>query len=202
MMHGSERNESPGTQGLPVPSAARPDDNPYAAPRSAVVDEPPPRRMQLAEPWQRLVARLIDNGIVIALVFGMGFVAEQFTTLPPVFADDSLMSAALYSGLGFAIFLVVQGPLLRSSGQTWGKRVFGIYIVDMSRRKPEFWKLVFVRDLPFQLIYIIPVAGQIAALINALMIGRTDHRCGHDLLAGTQVVRFLKEPPDAGQSPA
>jgi uncharacterized RDD family membrane protein YckC len=104
-----------------------------------------------------------------------------------------MLSIALNVSLGFGMYLLLQGPLLRSSGQTWGKRIFGIYIVDMSSRKPEFWKLAFVRELPFELIYLIHLVGQLLGLVNILMIARMDHRCGHDLLAGTQVVRFLED---------
>ena len=210
MTHGSHDRElpespellaSPEADGIPARADALADVNPYAAPRSALV-EAPPRRVQLAEPWQRLVARMIDNVIVLALVFGATFVAGLFITLPSLFDEQSMLSTALHTLLAFSMYLLVQGPLLRSSGQTWGKRIFGIHIVDMSRRKPEFWKLAFVRELPFELIYVIPVAGQILGLINILMIARVDHRCGHDLLAGTQVVRFLEDPPDAGPPPA
>lgn len=177
------------------------DHNPYTAPRSAVVEEQAVRRIQLAEPWERLVARLIDNAIVLAILFGLLFVVGQFSALPSIFADESMLSTVLYSALGLVTYLLVQGPLLRSSGQTWGKRVFKIHIVDMSRRKPVFWKIAILRELPLGLFTLIPMVGQILALINALMIARMDRRCGHDLLAGTQVVRFLKDAPGEGAPP-
>ena len=46
-----------------------------------------------------------------------------------------------------------------------------------------------LRYLPVQLAGAIPLVGPIIGLVNILMIFRGDRRCGHDLIAGTRVVK-------------
>jgi uncharacterized RDD family membrane protein YckC len=49
--------------------------------------------------------------------------------------------------------------------------------------------LLGLRYLPVQLITNVPLAGPVLNLVNVLMIFRGDRRCGHDLIAGTRVVK-------------
>ena len=63
-----------------------------------------------------------------------------------------------------------------------------IKIVDLQGRKPSFGRLAGLRYLPMQLVNMIPFVGGLIALVNVLMIFRSDRRCGHDLIAGTRVV--------------
>ncbi len=95
----------------------------------------------------------------------------------------------MWAAVGFIVFLVVQGVPLNATGQTWGKRITGIKIVDLAGNKPPFGKLIGLRYLPVGVASNIPFIGPIISIVNVLLIFRGDRRCGHDLIAGTRVVQ-------------
>src|SRR4051812_35529481 len=85
---------------------------------------------------------------------------------------------------GFGVFIAIQGYPLAATGQTWGKKMFGLRIVDMQGYKPEFVKLIAMRYLLGRLLGLIPLYG----LVDVLFIFGEDRRCVHDYIAGTRVV--------------
>ncbi|UKE68407.1 RDD family protein [Xanthomonas cerealis pv. cerealis] len=78
------------------------------------------------------------------------------------------------------------------TGQTWGKKLLSIRIVDLHGEPPPLWRLIVLRYLPTQLLSLVPVAGNVYALLDALFIFRHDKRCLHDIIAGTQVVNVRR----------
>lgn len=94
-----------------------------------------------------------------------------------------------WAAVGFAVFVVVQGFPLHHYGQTWGKRILGIRIVDLDGAKPPLGRLLTRRYVPIQVANLIPVVGPLLVLVDTLMIFRADRRCAHDLIAGTRVVK-------------
>jgi uncharacterized RDD family membrane protein YckC len=88
--------------------------------------------------------------------------------------------------------VVVQGYPLARTGQTWGKKLLSIRIVDLHGELPPLWRLIVLRYLPTQLLSLVPVAGNVYALLDALFIFRQDKRCLHDIIAGTQVVNVRR----------
>jgi uncharacterized RDD family membrane protein YckC len=91
--------------------------------------------------------------------------------------------------LGLVVFLLVQTWPLAKTGQTWGKRVMGIRIAMLDGSQPPLATLLLKRYLPWHAVVAVPGIGSIVSLIDSLMIFRSDCRCGHDLLAGTRVVK-------------
>lgn len=95
----------------------------------------------------------------------------------------------LWACIGFVVFALVQGYPLHANGQTWGKKLLSIRIVDLHGNTPPLVELLLKRYLPTHAIANIPCLGIIYALVDSLMIFRQDQRCLHDLIAGTRVVR-------------
>ena len=87
------------------------------------------------------------------------------------------------------MFLLIHGYLLMKHGQTVGKWLTGIRIADLDGGIPSFGRVVGLRYLPTSVASVIPVVGSIYPLVDVLFIFRSDRRCIHDLLAGTQVVK-------------
>ena len=85
---------------------------------------------------------------------------------------------------------------LRNDGQTIGKRGRKIKIVHMDGEKASMVSIV-KRYAFFLLLPIIPYAGDVIGLIDALMIFAATQRCGHDLIAGTKVVYATQSGEDA-----
>lgn len=144
---------------------------------------------ELATRGQRLAAVIIDGiigGIVSVIIL---------TILLPIVGLDSLSTDG---GIGFSIivmainlgvFLLINGKLLSSNGQTIGKKLMGIKIATLSGGVLSLKDVLLRRYLPPMVVGIIPVVGAIACLADILCIFREDRRCIHDLIAGTRVVK-------------
>ena len=145
---------------------------------------------ELASRGTRFGAAMIDAiiGIVIAVPFWWisGFFTMLGTGQKPGYVF--VLEAAVW---GFAGFLVVHGVFLHRYGQTVGKRLAKIAIVTAEDdTKPAFGKLILLRYLPISLCSIIPVAGNLLPIVDVLFIFRENHRCVHDLIAGTKVIKI------------
>jgi uncharacterized RDD family membrane protein YckC len=169
------------------------DDNPYAPPKFDLnLSEDVVTSAKLAHPFTRFSAAIADTLIglcySIPLMFPLG-IWEDISSgrNPPV---GRLIS---YTVLGFLGFLLVHGYLLMKNGQTIGKYLAGIRIADLRGNTPDFARLILLRYVPMTLMASIPVVGGFLSLIDVLFIFRSDHRCVHDLLAGTKVV-IVKKP--------
>lgn len=83
------------------------------------------------------------------------------------------------------VFFVANGYLLARRGQTLGKKLLKIAIVDVNGEPAGIVNLVFNR-------YLIQLAMLIIPLLNPVdyltMFIRRDRRCLHDLLAKTKVI--------------
>ncbi len=165
------------------------DHNPYQAPTTTVADLS--LNAELTGHGERLGAAIIDAIIVVAVAFPVMFMGGYFATVMDSAsrgAQVPFMSQLLWGAIGIGIFYLIQGYPLSKSGQTWGKRILKIKIVDLEGRQPSFARLAGLRYLSVQIMNLIPIVGGLIAIVNVLLIFRSDRRCGHDLIAGTRVV--------------
>lgn len=180
------------------------ENNVYAPPKANLVGETS-EVQELASRWRRLWASVVDGIIMVVIVLPLMYVTGGFdqiaegqsTNVNYNFLDGMIGvqggSGGMYNLLvglaGTIIFLLINGKMLLDYGQTIGKKVLGIKIVDLDGNLPtlkqHFIKRYLVYIIPGQ----IPVIGGVVSIINLLLIFRKDKRCGHDLVAGTQVVR-------------
>jgi uncharacterized RDD family membrane protein YckC len=160
--------------------------NPYSAPEAAVADVHV-GEVRLAGRGERLGGAIIDGLIMLAILLPAMFMGGYFSGVMQG-VQPSFGKQALWQVIGFAVFVAVQGYPLAQSGQTWGKKLLKMKIVDLSGNKPEFGKLIAMRYLTTQAIALIPFLGQLYGLVNVLFIFAADKRCLHDHIAGTRVV--------------
>ena len=137
---------------------------------------------ELASPWVRLAAVIIDGLIVLGLfiiVFLAGVVSFGL--------EGGLLGLLVLIPVYLAV-LIVQMILLAMRGQTIGKIILRIRIVDsVTGAHPGWARLILLRTLVHSIIGSIPFIGFIYALVDALFIFRADHRTIHDLIASTRV---------------
>ncbi|MEM1068094.1 MAG: RDD family protein [Planctomycetota bacterium] len=163
--------------------------NPYQAPLTDS-DQPLPTRPGgpvLARRLTRLAAAILDGIInmvvLLPIFFFSGFLdrsLEQTVTLT---------EEAIYGIVGAVIYLVIHGYLLATKGQTVGKMLLKIQVVDyQSSQVIPFGKMVGLRYLPIWIAGLIPFIGNVLVLVDVLAIFGQERRCVHDLLAGTKVV--------------
>lgn len=162
--------------------------NPYQAPQAELTIDSAAQPL-LASRWTRLGAALID-GLIMSLAtvpvayFSGAFAAAQQGIEP------SLGQQLLSLVVGVAVFLLVNSHFLKNFGQTLGKRLLKIAIVNLDGQVPELGGLLLKRYLVWWLLAYIPMIGVLLVLVDYLFIFRADRRCLHDLLAGTRVVQL------------
>jgi uncharacterized RDD family membrane protein YckC len=134
----------------------------------------------LAGRGKRLAAYIIDSVAFILIV--------MLSVIPGGMidgADDSTVMLIIVLS-GFVIYLVFQGYLLTTTGQSLGKRFLGIKIVKhKTGENGGFVTNVLVR---FGVNYILASFIPFYGLIDVLFIFSIDKECIHDKMAGTKVV--------------
>lgn len=144
---------------------------------------------QLAGRWARLGAALVDGVLVgvagLAIVIPSGLMARAMQQDPTAILWQSVIGMALYA--------LLNGWLLASSGQTVGKRLLHVRIVDhQTRQIVPVWNSLALRYLLFAGVPALLLSPTLAAgvqLLNVVFIFGKNRRCVHDLVAGTIVVR-------------
>jgi len=138
---------------------------------------------------ERLLAAIIDSLIGFATLGPLQWKLGVYANFPNI-RKQSLAETAAWAGAAVLIWCLVNGYFLVTNSQTIGKRVAGIRIENYAtEQRTPAWKIVVVRYLPIVLCAQIPIVGQIATLVDVLLIFRRDHRCLHDHIAGTVVVK-------------
>ncbi|MDE0094234.1 MAG: RDD family protein [Gammaproteobacteria bacterium] len=174
--------------------------------------------IELAGIGQRIGARCIDLGlwyisfVVVGVIIGLlwiftfsSFSDSSFEQLEKIFEEVinpdltswkdlfNIHKPMIYIILivGQAVFLALQGYFLATRGQTIGKRILNIAIVDRDTRQ-----LLPLRDLylrryfVFESIFILSdLLLLLFRLIDLLFLARDDRRTIHDMVANTIVVK-------------
>jgi len=179
--------------------------NPYAT--SFVDTEALPVQIphpdELAGRLVRLGAAMIDGILISVFILPVALITGYFqraATQSIGVVDEAMMALVSVAGV-----LIMNGYLLASRGQTIGKLVTKIQIVDFKTSSLiPFARLYIFRYLwmlPFAIVtWFIPgtVDAQILGILNTisiLLIFGGQRRCLHDYLAGSKVVLYLPDRP-------
>ena len=175
------------------------DENPYAVNFDESIQDAPQgygHSGELARRMLRLAAVLAD-GIIALLIMGpIMYATGYFDRILQAQRNGLAIGLGETIGMaivGMVIFLVLHGYLLATRGQTIGKLMAGIRIVDYeSGELVPFGRLYGLRYLALGVIQNVPVVGPIVGVVDALMIFGSERRCLHDIIAGTKVVVVQK----------
>jgi len=168
----------------PLPSApaaaTREPSNPYQAPQSyGLAGQTSRRSKDIATRGARFLGALVDG----LIYFAVALVAVAVSPAPER-PEEAGMMQMIALMMMFPI-AVVQWVLIAISGQSIGKKIVGTRIVDANTYAvPSFLYSVVLRNWVSGLLGCVPFFG----LIDALWIFGEEHRCVHDLIAGTRVV--------------
>lgn len=170
-----------------------PEINPYASP--TFVDPKPPMFAsgRLASRGNRFVGALIDGLIMLPISLVAGFalgILLVFAGLDPQGLEFNIAAAVLGGLTGAGVFLVVNGYLLATRGQTVGKMIMKTQIVSESGELLPLAPLILKRYVPLWIVASIPYVGGFVALGDSLAIFRENHKCLHDEIAGTKVIQL------------
>ncbi|MBH5329518.1 RDD family protein [Eikenella sp. S3360] len=152
--------------------------------------------VELASPWQRMGARIMD-GLPFA---GIGILAA---ILLPIMGGSgggaamALIIVALLAILGLLIYNLV---IMTRDGQSIGKKIIGIRVITEDGDNPGFVKYVLVREFAYNMIFTIiglfsealgNLLAFVAAIVCIVMLFResSNRQTLQDLLAKTLVIK-------------
>ena len=143
------------------------------------------REKDLAGRSIRLGASFIDNFLV-------SIPAVLVYTLAGIRSDWQLHSSEVFATVIITMlgaYILLNGYSLAKRGQSLGKILFRIRIVDAkSREIVSLMRVIVLRWLVWIIITLLPIIS-LAALINPFFIFKKRRRCLHDYLAGTIVIK-------------
>lgn len=147
-----------------------------------------PKRPEPASRLARLGARIVDTVIALAITVPVMSATNYWQR---AFEQQvGLQEVLLYAAGGFAAYLLLHGYFLATRGQTLGKMLLGVRIVDYhTGQLVNVVKLIVMRDLAIGLVSMVPYVGGCVGLVDILFIFGQDRRCLHDMIAGTEVVK-------------
>ena len=143
-----------------------------------------------------LASRSIRLGALLIDALIVGVPATLLYTLANIYLNWQLSPAEAFA-VGditgtitiFGTYGLLNGYFLVKRGQTLGKMLLRIRIVDVeSMEIVSFWRVFVLRWLVWVIIGLIPILS-LAALINPFFIFKKQRRCLHDYLAGTIVIK-------------
>jgi uncharacterized RDD family membrane protein YckC len=161
-----------------------PPPNPYAAPMFA---EPGTLRFdfEIASPWLRLLARIVDN------ILQFGWFAVFAFEHPLVRSHGELGALGLLVPLPCLAVVILQAVLIARSGASIGKRIFGLKIIRRDGSEAGLYHGWISRSLIYGAF---ELAGNwllfyLPALADALFIFTRDGETLHDRAADTYVIK-------------
>ena len=165
--------------------SSTPENNPFAPP-TAHVEDIASGGQALGGRWTRLGAILIDG-----LIQGGIYYAIAFTVMPRLVPkpEQGIGAFVLQLVVSLALFAALQGYLLMTQGQTIGKKLLGLRIVRSNGARADLVRLLGLRTFLGWALTMIPLVGVFYALVDCLLIFRASHKCLHDNIADTIVVK-------------
>lgn len=173
-------------------------ENPYQSPDAPLAVDNINQTQVLAPLMARFIAAALDGILSIVTVLPFFLIGYFFETETPSWLEIPLFENELLLSIFIIMYVIgthtmLHGLLLHKYGQTIGKRIVGIQVVDY--RTGKILPLVDVigkRFSPQVIVNYIPVVGTILSFIDILFILGEERRCVHDYIAGTKVVDYIK----------
>lgn len=144
--------------------------------------------IELATRWQRFFGSIIDTIIMVIMISVVFYASGAFEKML-MGVEVSAMYLIGINLVGLVIFMAFNYNLLMRKGQTIGKKIVNIQIVDLDNEIPSP-KTLLARYAFYFGISLLPLIGGIVSLINILFIFGAEKRCGHDQIANTRVIQI------------
>ncbi|MDQ8201235.1 RDD family protein [Pelagicoccus enzymogenes] len=142
---------------------------------------------RLASRWSRLGASLLDGLIIMVFTVPTMYFTGGFDGIHEGVQPSIGYNLAI-GLLGFVVFLLINFKFLKNDGQTVGKKIVGIRIVDLAGNQAILGQHLLKRYAVYFLPGQIPLVGQFFSVVNILFIFGNQKRCIHDYAGGTKVV--------------
>ncbi len=164
--------------------------NPYQTPATDIGNgETTTTETELASPWIRLLAAIIDGLILMIFIIPLQLSMGVYDGFPEKMVQPDLQTTLLMVTAVIIAYVVINAYTLNKNGQTIGKLICKIKIVRVDFSQASLSRIVFARYLPITAVGQIPIFGGIVSLVDVLMIFRKSRQCLHDNIADTVVIK-------------
>jgi len=168
--------------------SSSPDQNRFAPPMARVEDVAT-GATELGGRGQRLLAAIVDGLIQAFAYWALAATVLKGVVSDPRATNPSVGSAFLALVVSMVLFLVMQGYLLATTGQSIGKKLLGLRIVRSDGERAGPARVIGLRYLLIWVIASVPIVGWMFAIVDVLMIFRDSRKCLHDNIADTIVIK-------------
>ena len=167
------------------------EENPYQTPAADIGSgEVAVEGPEVASPWIRLLAIVVDTLIFIPFIIPLQFSMGIYDGFPDKIVPPDFITTVTLLAAGILIYVIINGYTLNKNGQTLGKLICKIKIVRTDLSKATFARILFIRYLPMTFISQIPFGGMIlSGFVDPLLIFRKSRKCLHDNIADTIVIK-------------
>ncbi|KPC64854.1 RDD family protein [Streptomyces chattanoogensis] len=185
---GSEEPRASGPPPGGIPYSQSPyADNPYGGEYGAA--DPLAGMPPLANRGRRLVARIIDAiiiGVPVGVIMNLIVGWANYTSTSSIETSKQ----ATVSGVTMLVYLVYEGLMLTSRGQTVGKMAMKIRVAMLANGAVPAGQAGWIRAAVYTLPEIVPCCGFVFWLVNVLWCtwDKPYQQCLHDKAAKTVVV--------------
>ena len=147
---------------------------------------------ELATRKERFAAAMIDGIIAMTVASPLMY---YFWKAGAYSSSEIPFDVMLISHVfGVTTSLILNGYFWHKFGQSIGKKMIGIRIVDLQGNKPPLWKIFIVRFWLFSTPSLAGTPWNYLGVIDVLAIFTKNRRCVHDYVAGTKVVSCKAMP--------
>lgn len=143
--------------------------------------------LYLATRLQRFFASIIDAILIALITMPLTFFIFGSGIIKNISAVEAIVVTTLISMVGVLFFLLINYKYLLNDGQTIGKKVLKIKILNKEGEEATKQELLKRYGLYFGIGFL-PILGGILSLVNVLFIFGKEKKCGHDYFAKTIVV--------------
>lgn len=194
--HTSTHNEQP----IIKKTMKKEDTDPTSKKNKQSIQQEHKQSPELASRGGRFAASIIDAVIVspigLIIFYFLGLFDNIFNNNLTI-TDQIIMFV-----IGQALYLLLNGYLLHKYGQTIGKKLLKIQIINKNNKIPNLTYTYLLRVLLIAAIGQIPFyVGTLFSLVDILFIFRKDRRCIHDHIAKTKVIQLPQKNSNHTQQP-
>lgn len=162
-----------------------------------------PQNDELARRFTRFASAMVDGLLVVPLIIPTMFLTGHYQRMQA--GEASVVEQLLFSLAGMLAFLAVHGYFVVTRGQSIGKILTKIQVVDANNGTLlPFMRVVVLRYwwMAPAVILVAIIPGQadnfivnILSLVDAGLIFSAERRCLHDYIAGSKVVMYQPNRP-------
>ena len=141
--------------------------------------------------WRRFVGNLFDALLILPAFLALDWMLSFHSYLARISLDFDSLPGSLYFGVvASCAFAVTNFWPLKTTQQTWAKRLLRMQIRTEHDQVPTLKQLLVRRYLWQFPLFSIPYVGPVLGLIDAVFIFNHTQQCAHDAIAETVVIQI------------